>query len=451
MTKLMSNASQSSTSLGSGFWRLFSASGLTNLGDGLRLTALPLLALQSTSDPALISGVTAASMAPWLLFSLPFGVVVDRIDRKRAMVVGNLMRALCAGALAVAISLGEATIGTIFAAAIVLGVAEVLVDTASQAIVPAIVSSDMYERANGRLQTADMLGNSFIGPALGGVLFGVAAVLPFLASLPILLIAAILVWSLRGSYRAAPDECRRGLKSEFVEGIAWLWSRQLFRTLAILAGVANFFLSAVTALLVIVATERLNLGPFGFSALLMMLAAGSTIGGIMVEYVAGLIHLSRMIVVGILVFAASLLAIGVSTSWAVTGIALFFMGNAVMMLNVVTVTLRQSAVPAALLGRVVSVYRTFALGSVPIGAAVSGIVARQWGYPTPFVIGAISMVGLATIVSRTVTREAVDAARNGREDAPTTPGNLRTRPTTVDEPKRRNNGGNSDACKQSGN
>jgi MFS family permease len=397
------------------FWRLFTGAGLTNIGDGLRLAALPLLAREVTSDPALVAGAASAAMAPWLLFSLPFGVVIDRANRKHTIVVANLLRAVGVLWLGLAIVTGTASIPVVYAAAFLLGMAEVLVDTASQAIVPSLVQPALLERANGRLYTADIVGSTFIGPPLGGFLFGIAAAVPFFGSIPLMLLAAVLVGSIKGSYRPDRTGLSTGPWRELKDGIVWLWVRPLFRLLAAVAGVTNFFLAAVTALLVVLARDHLGLGAFGFSTLLMVLAAGSVFGGLFVERVAERVHLSRVILLGLSSFACCLAVVGLSRNAVLTAGALFCIGIAVMLLNVVTVTLRQSVVPEGLLGRVTSVYRMVALGSIPAGAAVSGIVASVWGISAPFVLGALCLLALAGVTSRTVTRDVVDAARSGQD------------------------------------
>lgn len=408
-------------SLGARFWRLCAASATTNLGDGLRLAALPLLASEVTNDPGLIAGATTAAMLPWLVWSLPFGLFIDRADRRRTIVTANLLRVVVAVGLVGAITTGHASIWVVYLAAFLLGTAEVLADTAAQTLVPSIVSPQHLERANGRLYTVDVAGNNFIGPPLGAWLFAIAVVAPFGVSIPILLVGAALVASIRGDYRPEARPESQTLWSALGEGIKWMWARPLFRTLAVLACVTNFALASVSALLVVVAEESLGYGPVGYGILLVALAAGSMVGGLLVERVTQRVHLSRVVLLGVLAFAVSLPVVAISRFGALTAVALVCVGTAVMFLNVVTVTLRQSAVPESLLGRVTSVYRVVSLGSVPAGAALSGALASAFGLPTPFWAGGAVMVGVAVIVARVVTRDAVDAARHGAEATSETP------------------------------
>lgn len=142
------------SSLGSDFDRFLAASAVSNLGDGIRVGALPLLALSFTSDARLISFVVAASMLPWLVLGPIGGALVDRVDRRRLIVVSQLARAAFVGILLIGIATGAANIWCLIVVAFGLGAGEILVDTSSQAAVPMLVSDDLLDRANARLITA---------------------------------------------------------------------------------------------------------------------------------------------------------------------------------------------------------------------------------------------------------------------------------------------------------
>jgi MFS family permease len=157
--------------LGLPFWRLWSASGLSNLADGLVKIALPLVAVTLTDSPGLVAGVTLAVTLPWLLFALPAGALADRVDRRLAMVTANVVRAAAVAVLAVTLVLGlessPAAIWALYAVALLLGTAETVYDTCAQSILPQVVSRDRLPRANGRLIAAELTANEFVGPPLG--------------------------------------------------------------------------------------------------------------------------------------------------------------------------------------------------------------------------------------------------------------------------------------------
>lgn len=167
------------TRLGSGFTRLFAANAVSNVGDGVAVAAGPLLLASLTSDPALIATALFAQQLPWLRFSLPAGVLVDRWDRRRIVVVVNLVRALVIGGLAVGVATGDAAVATVYAASFLLGTMETLADNAVSRMVPALVAPAHLARANARLMGANLVGNQLAAPPLGAALFVAAAALPF--------------------------------------------------------------------------------------------------------------------------------------------------------------------------------------------------------------------------------------------------------------------------------
>ena len=168
------------------YYRLFAASAVSNLGDGVAIIAYPWLASAITRSGLLISLVVLVQRLPWLLFSLPAGVIADRVDRIRLMWMANSARALLGLIVTIAvfmrsdrlpspaeIDLGgvEGTDWTIYllllAATLFLGIAEVLYDNTSQTIMPSIVQSEQLERANGRMWASEQVLNTLIGPVLG--------------------------------------------------------------------------------------------------------------------------------------------------------------------------------------------------------------------------------------------------------------------------------------------
>jgi hypothetical protein len=187
------------------FRLLFSASAISNLGDGISALAFPWLATLITRDPVLIGAVAAAARLPWLLFSIPAGVVVDRADRRRLMVRADLVRAvLTVGVLGLIAQAGpplpdgapEAPSAALALAALafLIATAEVLRDNAAQTVLPAIVASGDLERANGQMWSAERVLNTLIGPPLAGLLIALAVPLPFAVDAVTFALAAWLVW-----------------------------------------------------------------------------------------------------------------------------------------------------------------------------------------------------------------------------------------------------------------
>jgi MFS family permease len=160
--------------LGARFTRLWSAATVSFLGDGVMLAAFPLAAAKLTDNAMLIAGTQIARGLPWLCFGLFGGALVDRIDRRVAMISVDLIRAVAVATLFFAVWNGSATIALIWIIAFVLGTGEVVFDPASQALVPNVVSTDDLQRASGRLIASESVAKELAGPAVGGLLFALA-------------------------------------------------------------------------------------------------------------------------------------------------------------------------------------------------------------------------------------------------------------------------------------
>ena len=135
--------------LGVGYRRLWTSAALSNLADGVVKVALPLVAIDFTRSPVLIAGLTFAFTLPWLVFALPAGALVDRMDRRSVMLGANVVRAALLAVLVAAVALHLGSIWALYVIAVGVGVAETLYDTASQSILPQIVHRDQLSKANG--------------------------------------------------------------------------------------------------------------------------------------------------------------------------------------------------------------------------------------------------------------------------------------------------------------
>jgi MFS family permease len=383
----------------SSFRRLLAASTLSNLGDGVVISAFPLMAASLSSSPQAIAGMTAAATLPWLLFGLPAGVVVDRVNRVRLMWLVDFGRALAVGALGLMILNGSVSLAALYAVVFVLGIAETLFDSAAMAVVPGLVEGVSLEKANGRLFAGQLTANQFVGPPLGALLFAAAASLPPLVDAATFLISALLLVGIR-SPRPVKPAARRSLLFELREGLAWIWQSQDIRTLALGAAVINLAHTAAMAVLVLFAIEVLGLTPLGYGSLFVVSAVGALVGSLTASRVVG--HMGRRPTVlgAVAVMAVSLGAIGVTRSVVATAIGLLAISLGGEFWNVVAVSYRQTATPDRLLGRVMSAYRFIAYGSFPLGALLGGWLAATFGLPSTFVLGSALIAALLLFMLR---------------------------------------------------
>ncbi|MDO5621258.1 MAG: MFS transporter [Paracoccus sp. (in: a-proteobacteria)] len=378
--------------------RFLIASGCANFGDGVALVAWGWLATQLTRDPLWIAMVPVALKAPWFVFSLPAGIIVDRLDRRRLMMAADGLRALAylIAGLAVWFTLPltdaplrgtdyPALFALIAACAVVVGLAEVLRDTAAQTMLPALVPPDDLERANARLWTIEIVMNTGLGTAAAGVLLGLSLALPFGVNAAAMALAVALMATIAGQYRAQPatPPARASWRAELREGIGFLLANPTLRQLALLTGFFNFAFEAVMVSLVLIVQERLEMGPLALSAIMMAGAAGGVLAGLTGERIIARLGRGRTLQ-WVMLFALPLPLMIWLAGPGIWGVALVALGFFISELggvlwNTIVVAWRQRLVPPALLGRVNSAYRLFAIGMAPVGMLAAGLLIRAVG------------------------------------------------------------------------
>ncbi|WP_210418139.1 MFS transporter [Ruania zhangjianzhongii] len=429
--------------LGGNYWKLFTSATMTNLGDGLMSVAMVWLASTLTRDPTLIALVGLASRLPWLLFSLPAGVITDRYDRRVLVVSMDVVRVLLLAGFA-AVLLGHQDVlpdpealaaGTaeppasaallltlLSLLALLLGCCEVVRDNSAQTLMASIVSKDHLERANGRLWGAETAMNNFVGPPLAGVLLAIALVWPFFSSAGLIAAGVLLVVSLRGSFRPKGQTAsgRIRWRAEMGEGLRWLWRHRLLRTLALVLGGMNMLSAIAFILMVLFAQEVLGLFEgWQYGAVITGVAVGAVIGSLVAERIAHWLSPGTSLFAAIGVEALTFTVIGLTSSAVVVWLAGVLSGVAIVLWNVVTVSLRQRIIPDQLLGRVNSVYRFFGWGTISLGTLLGGVLVsagepflgREWALRLPFLLaGAAYLVLLALALPR-LTTAAIESAQ----------------------------------------
>ena len=385
------------------YWLLWSGSGLSNLGDGIRLTALPLLAATLTRDPLAVSGVLAATTAPWIVFGPIGGSLVDRIDRKLLMTVGQVARGVVVAVLAVLVAAESVTMTHLYITGAVIGLGEILVDTSSQAAIPQLAGGMQLETANSRLIAAELVLNDLAGGPLGAFLFAAVAFLPFGVNAGTFLVGGLLIALIRTPMQDERELRRQNMRSDIVEGLRFVWNHDFFRGLALVVAIANFSIGAGGSILVLLAIEQLGTTEAQYGLMVGVGAAGGLVGALVASRVALRIgrRWSMMIGTAVLALGQFVLATAPDGIWATAGLSLGLFG--VSLFTVVGRTLRQALTPDRLLGRVVASFRLVGIGALPIGALLGGWVARATGLRTPYFIGSL-LIALAALLVHRVAR-----------------------------------------------
>ncbi len=393
----------------------------SNLGDGLVSLALPWLASLLTRDALAIAGVALASRLPWLVFSLQAGALSDRFDRRRLMVAANSFRAVIAAGLTVAILLDAASLPLLYLAAFGLGMCEVVFDNTSQALLPSLVPRQHLERANGNLMGAQMVIADFVARPVAGALVGIALSLPFAIDAATAAVSAALIAAIPGRYRTTQPEgaTRPRMRAQIAEGLRWLWRHRLLRVLALALAAMNGVTAATMATFVLFAQELLLLDGLGFGLLLATGSLGGLLGSVLAPGVTARLGSGRSLLLTVAVPIIGFTVLAVTSSPVLAGLAFAAYSFTAVTWNVVTVSLRQTLIPDALLGRVNSVYRFFGWGVMPLGTLAGGALVRlveetanrPTGLRAPFIVAAVVHLVLLAAASPRLTQSAIDRAK----------------------------------------
>lgn len=431
--------SEKGSPLGKSYWRLWSAHAISNLGDGVSAIAYPWLASAVTRSPFLIALVAVASRLPWLVFTLPAGVITDRFDRRKIIVAMDSFRGLLALFVGVMVTIEANSLSNLnevvtsassqtnwllylvlIVTALLFGCAEVLRDNSAQTLLPSVVKEEQLESANGKLWSVEFLTNSFFGPPLGSFILGVAIFLPFYFDAATFFISAGLILTLIPSMKVVPvSQGKIQFGVEIREGFSWLWGHELLRPMAIILGLMNALGAMMTAVFILFAQEILQTSVFVFAILGTAGAVGGVIGGVVAPRISKLLGSGKSLAVTLAVMPITSVIIGFTSHWQVLWVLTAISTIFAVLWNVITVSLRQSIIPSELLGRVNSVYRFFGWGSIPIGAFAGGVLVsvtenlatREIALRSPYFLSAILGTILLIFASPKLTTEKIEQAR----------------------------------------
>lgn len=437
--------------LGRDFSRLWTAAAFSNLADGLGRTAVPLIATTLTRDPLLISLLGALAFVPWLVFGLPAGVIVDRFDRRIVMAVANSIRGLAALGLAILTVTGSLDFTWLLIGVLVFGLGETLFDNATNAVIPSVVRRDQLDRANGRIQAAQITIDSFISQPIAGVLFAVSLALPLWIGaagylVPVVL-AVMLPLSAARALRETPGPDLRShaeptesldagdvipgaaaspvaspvavaptaalpavddSRVSAVDGIRFLLQHRFLRLLVVFTSIVGSAFSFAQAPTFLYFLDEMDVAP----AAIGFVTAGIGIGALLGSLVAS--RLVERFGRGAIMWSANLASglflagLAVAPNIVVAILAYAGLAFAVSLWNVPWGALRQQLIPAHLFGRTLGVIRMLTWGLFPIATVLGGWVA-QTDLRLPFLIAA----GVVLVATLAATRLVLASTAQG--------------------------------------
>lgn len=402
--------------LGRDFRWLLSSSWTSNLGDGIALSAAPLLIASLTSSPILVAAGAMMQFLPWLLFGLLAGSIADHYDRRRLVMIANAARAVVVLALVVFLLTGAVTVWIVLATAFLYGTAEVFADSAGSTLLPMIVRRVDLGVGNARLQAGFLVGNQLAGPPIGAFLFALGSFWPFAVQIICVSLAVVLISRIARTPVPPHEPHEVGVKVQPIrEGLRWLRQNPPVRTLVLIILLFNVTWAAPWGILVLYATEHLQMGPVGFGVLTTASALGGLAGTVSFGWLERHVSFATLMRVCLSLEVLMHLGFALTSIPAVAFAIMFGFGAYAFVWGTISTTVRQRLVPMRLQGRIASVNMVGVFGGLVIGQAFGGVIAQTWGLTAPWWFAFAGSAVTLLIVWRSISQIA--AAKPVLDDA----------------------------------
>ncbi|HEY1387594.1 MAG TPA: MFS transporter [Ktedonobacterales bacterium] len=364
------------------FWKFWTGETISSLGSSFTQFALPLLVFKLTGSALNLGIAFAFSFLPYLLFGLVIGAWVDRLDRKRVMILADLGQALVVAAIPVLFFVGALTIWSVYAVAFLSTTLHIFTDASQFAAIPSLVDQNDLVSANGRIQ-ASFFGATILGPVLAGVLITVMpAPTLLLLDAASFLVSAIMLSLIARSFNIganAVTSVRTSLWHDMVEGLRYLFGHPVLRNILIMLTLLNFISTNRETQLVLLAEGHLRATDFQFG---LLNAAGGA-GVVLFSLLAGPLRKRggyvRLAFITIQFGAIAAIALAFSPNiWVAIPLWGLVLGTD-NLFNIYSNSLRQEILPNEMLGRARAIATMMSFGALPLGAVLGGAITNATG------------------------------------------------------------------------
>jgi MFS family permease len=420
-------AAEESKGLGADFWKFWTGQTISNLGSSFTFFALPLLVFKLTGSALNLAVTMAAEFVPYLLFGLIIGAWVDRLDRKKLMIVVDILRALVVVTVPIVDSADLLSVWWIYGVGFIGSTLNIFFDAGQFAAIPNLVKQDDLVTANGRIQ-ASFQGGQVVGPAVAGALvslFPIATVMYFDAAT--FLVSAFSLGLIATSFNPESDEKKsvQTIRKDVAEGLRYVWNHPVLRNISVMMAMVNFIAASTYAQLVLFGKVRLEAsdGQIG-----ILFAAGPA-GMAAISLLAGQFRrrwsFSTVALGALMMHGAFTIAFALTRSFALAAALWALTSGFGILFNINTISLRQAIVPNHMLGRIMSIAGVLAWSAIPLGAYLGGLIIESLGDPADIAIvyafiGAFIVV-LPVIFAFSPLGHADDYLPRGEPDLPEPP------------------------------
>lgn len=374
-----SESQQPARRLNLDFWKFWTGETISNLGSSFTAFALPLLVYKLTGSSLNLGITTAAEMLPYLLFGLIIGAWVDRLDRKRMMIVTDLLMALAVASIPAMYLIDHLSVWWIYGVGFVGSTLNIFFQAGQAAAIPSLVGQDDLVTANGRIQ-ASFSGAQILGPLLAGALL-------FILPLPTLMfidagsffVSALTLSLIRRSFNSEERREKTSVRQDIVEGLRYVLRHPVLRNISAMMALVNFIATTAGTQLVLFAIVRYQASGAQISFMYTAASAGVVLTSLLAGPLRKRWSFSRVALSALMLSGLATLAMALSP-WYWLAVAFWGLeGGLGILFNINTMSLRQAIVPNHLLGRVMSLAGVLAWSAIPLGALLGGAVIEWTG------------------------------------------------------------------------
>jgi MFS family permease len=377
---------------------LWSGQVISNFGTQSSQLAFPLLVLALTHSPIHAGLIGAIRLIPYIVLGLPAGAWIDRVDRKRLMITCDIIRALVLGSIPLAYLFGRPTLIQLYVAALVEGSLYVFFNIAETSCLPHVVPKEQFSVALGQDQASDGAAN-LLGPSLGGVLYSLHQLLPFLADAISYALSVISLFFVQTSFQSEKQTVvQRKLSTEIAEGLRWLWKQPLLRFVAFRnTGITFSYAGATLLVITLLQQQKASSAVIGFILAIGGVGqiAGSLLGPIIQKHfsyrqIITAVAWGYFLFWSLYLFAFNPLLLGIIT-------AVLFTNRPVQ--SVATSTVRAMLIPDRMRGRVNSTLQIISWCAIPLGSLVTGVLLQLVGTESTVLFFSVCFLILALTTS----------------------------------------------------
>ena len=376
------------------FLKLWSGQTISEFGSQVSQLAIPWVALVTLNASAFaVATLGTVEFLPFVLFTLPAGVWVDRLRRRNVLIVGDFGRALLLVSIPIAYALGDLTLAQLYVVGFFVGIHTVFFDVAYQSYLPSLIDRESLIEGNSKLNVTQS-GAQLAGPGVAGGLIAIATA-PYailVDAISFVVSGGFTIWIRKREEEPQHTADRRHLLVELWEGLRYVLRHRLLLPQAMSTGVSNFFSSVLFSIIIVYAHRKLGMSSGLIGLSFSLGAIGWMLGASQADRLR-----RRLGVNGATILGASLSGPGgllvafaphsFPVPFLVASGAIFGFGAVVY--NIQQVSLRQAICPPRLQGRMNASMRFLVWGTMPLGSLTGGAIAATAGLRTAIFVGAI--------------------------------------------------------------